>query len=64
VLILFEKIDPTTFNVLPTVILLFKIVPDVVNNTDGIVELGILNIVDDVVNNTDGIVEFNDVTTA
>ena len=46
---------------LPTVILLFKIVPDVVNNTDGIVELGILNIVDDVVNKTDGIVEFNEV---
>ncbi len=39
--------------------LLFEIVPDVINNTDGIVELGILYTVDDVVNNTDGIVEFN-----
>ena len=58
---MFPNIEPTTFNVLPTVILLFKIVPDVVNITDCVVELGVLNVVVDVVNNIDGIVEFIEV---
>ena len=57
VLILLPNIEPTTFNVLPTVILLLKTVPDVVHNIDWFVELGILNVVDVVVNNIDGKVE-------